>query len=636
MVLAGGLLLVVGLAGPAFGSSAASPSAAAKPTGKVSAWQPAVFTYGSPEDLAGSSDDTVSCAGTTYCAVVGSIPVGIIDWNGWLMDETNGVWRADRQVPGLAALNTGGTAMANAVSCVAPGDCVAGGFYMTKSGSYHPFVVSEKHGVWGKAQTVAGDMGAINELSCTAPGDCLAAGYSDVVQERNGAWSKSQALPGAAKLGWPDIASVSCPSAGNCTAAGVSPDGDGEAGDDGPAFVVSESDYHWTAATKVAGTGLGSANLTSVSCWSVGNCVAVGSYTPVRHGAMVGMRVTETDGHWGRAQPLGVGADVAESVSCVAGGSCVVATDSHLVTDAGGTWRKPAAVPAGYSPYAVSCPAPGDCSVAANYTDGDEDGGAVIDEVAGKWQQWNLVPGALNFFPDNGSFVNSFACGAPGNCAANGSWLGSGGPGDGWTAIEASVPVTATTVTLSAARLVYGREQAGRVSVTVLASSGTPPGSVTVTAEGTIVCWAALKAGHGSCALPATGLAAGTYEVTGYYGIHQGFAYSHSARYRLVVSKASTVTRLALSRGSVSYGHAGTERLSVSVAPRYGGSPAGSVIVKAGKTTLCFIKLRDRKGSCVLGAGRLKPGRYRLTAEYTGTASFSPSTSVVATLTVTG
>ncbi len=62
--------------------------------------------------------------------------------------------------------------------------------------------------------------------------------------------------------------------------------------------------------------------------------------------------------------------------------------------------------------------------------------------------------------------------------------------------------------------------------------------------------------------------------------------------------------------------------------------PSGVVLVRTGKTTLCTIRLTARKGSCVLGAKRLRAGKYKLSGTYAGTASFSPSTSVVAPLTV--
>ena len=152
-----------------------------------------------------------------------------------------------------------------------------------------------------------------------------------------------------------------------------------------------------------------------------------------------------------------------------------------------------------------------------------------------------MLPGTTVSDPDAfGSSLDALSCGAPDNCAIYGEIDGPDAASAIWVAVKRPVPATATAVTLSAARLVYGREQAGRVSVSVAAASGTPSGTVTVTAGGTAVCVVTLTAGRGSCALPATGLAAGTYQVTGNYGINAGFAYSRSGPVQLVVSGQGT------------------------------------------------------------------------------------------------
>jgi hypothetical protein len=46
-------------------------------------------------------------------------------------------------VPGTAALNKGGYAQVNSVSCGAAGNCSAGGVYTDNSEHYQAFVVSE-------------------------------------------------------------------------------------------------------------------------------------------------------------------------------------------------------------------------------------------------------------------------------------------------------------------------------------------------------------------------------------------------------------------------------------------------------------------------------------------------------------
>jgi hypothetical protein len=47
------------------------------------------------------------------------------------------------EVPGLGALNAGGDAIVNSVSCAAAGNCAAGGSYKDGSGHIQAFVVSQ-------------------------------------------------------------------------------------------------------------------------------------------------------------------------------------------------------------------------------------------------------------------------------------------------------------------------------------------------------------------------------------------------------------------------------------------------------------------------------------------------------------
>jgi hypothetical protein len=149
-----------------------------------------------------------------------------------------------------------------------------------------------------------------------------------------------------------------------------------------------------------------------------------------------------------------------------------------------------------------------------------------------------------------------------------------------------------------------------------------------------MLCSVQLTAGRGGCTLSATQLPGGTYHVAALYEISAGFASSYSGQAALVIAKAATVTRLALTHPSVGYGNERSELMKVSVAPAYAGVPAGSVTVMTGKTPLCTIRLSGRKGSCPLGARALKPGRYRLTARYAGSGDFSPSRSAPSWLVV--
>ncbi len=88
------------------------------------------------------------------------------------------------------------------------------------------------------------------------------------------------------------------------------------------------------------------------------------------------------------------------------------------------------------------------------------------------------------------------------------------------------------------------------------------------------------------------------------------------------------------STAKVTDGHEKDERLSVVIAAQYQGTPAGTVKIRTGTTTLCTITLASGKGSCRLSDKKLRAGTYHLVAAYGGNADFARSTSTARTLTV--
>jgi hypothetical protein len=76
------------------------------------------------------------------------------------------------------------------VSCSAPGNCGAGGFYLDHGFGAHGIVVSEKNGRWGRAIAVPGlaalagkqNSAQVFSVSCAAPGSCTAAGGDSAQQ----------------------------------------------------------------------------------------------------------------------------------------------------------------------------------------------------------------------------------------------------------------------------------------------------------------------------------------------------------------------------------------------------------------------------------------------------------------------
>lgn len=156
---------------------------------------------------------------------------------------SGGTWGKAEEVPGTAALNKGTQthdAQLQSLSCASAGNCSAAGSYQNDTGQ-HVFVVSETNGSWGKAREAPGTSAlgdSIGSLSCGSAGNCSAVGPGFVIDQVNGTWQKAEAIPGLAALnqgGDTKSDSVSCASAGRCSAGGYYDDASGQ-----QAFVVNE------------------------------------------------------------------------------------------------------------------------------------------------------------------------------------------------------------------------------------------------------------------------------------------------------------------------------------------------------------------------------------------------------------
>jgi hypothetical protein len=223
---------------------------------------------------------SVSCAAAGSCAGVGDFTDRSGHWQGFAADERNGRWGNAQLIRGIGSVYS--------VSCATAGNCSAAGGVS---------VVSEQHGHWGKAIEIPGlaalDTGgkaSVSTVSCGSAGNCAAGGtYRDrrhrghafVVSEQNGRWGNAIQVPDLWKLNLggqvAGIGPVSCGSAGNCAAGGTYTDGSGHE----QGFVAVEQDNRWGNATPVPGlTALntGFASVSAVSCVPAGSCAASGFY----------------------------------------------------------------------------------------------------------------------------------------------------------------------------------------------------------------------------------------------------------------------------------------------------------------------------------------------------------------------
>jgi hypothetical protein len=462
-------------AAPATAVATAATVAGAHGSALGGAWGTALEVPGIAALNQGGDAQTVSvsCVSAGNCGVGGYYVDSSGNYQAFVVNQTHGTWGTAEEVPGTASLNQGGDAGVGQVSCASAGNCSAGGHYVDSSGSYQAFVVSETHGAWGTAEEVPGTAAlnqggsaGVHSVSCASAGNCSAGGYytdssgglqAFVVSETGGTWRKAEEVPGTSTLnqsGDATLASVSCVSVGNCSAGGYYTDSSGN----GQVFVVNETGGSWGTAEEVPGTaghdqgGFLDAQVESVSCASAGNCSAVGTYAGNGTGDAMAFVVNETHGTWGTAEEVPGTAALAQdglaqgfSVSCRAPGDCSAGGSyadgsghgqAFVVSETGGTWRKAEEVPGTAAlnqdglaaTDSVSCASAGNCSAAGSYKDGSGKFQAfVVSETDGTWRSAQVVPGTAALNRGGDAVVNSVSCASPCDCTAGGYYTDGSG-----------------------------------------------------------------------------------------------------------------------------------------------------------------------------------------------------------------
>ncbi|HEV2376661.1 MAG TPA: hypothetical protein VGS19_31370 [Streptosporangiaceae bacterium] len=366
---------------------------------------------------------SVSCASARNCTAGGFYAVASVGGDllqAFVASEVNGIWHSAIEVPGTGALNADGLAKVTSVSCASPGNCTAVGTYLDNSVHLQVFGVSETAGSWHHAVELPG-IGVLNSggfagpatVSCAGPGNCSAGGsYKDgsgsrqafVAGEVDGTWGRAAEVPGSAAAnagGQAAITTVSCPSAGNCSAGGYYSD----RFINNQALVASEVHRTWRTASALpfpAGIGLVYSLISSLSCASPGNCSAGGLYG-------------DTSGN----------------------------EHAFVASEVGGTWQAAVEVPgtAGLNAggdaqvNSVSCAPAGNCSAGGFYSDSSGHKQAfVASEVGGTWQAAVEVPGTAGLNAGGDAQVNSVSCAPAGNCSAGGLYSDMSGHGQGFIA----------------------------------------------------------------------------------------------------------------------------------------------------------------------------------------------------------
>ena len=444
-------------------SSGAAEAAAVAVGGSAGSWGQAIEVPGlAALNTGGLAEVTsVSCGSAGNCAAAGNYYAGDVEL-GFVTVERNGVWGSAIEVPGLATLNKGAQAPILSLSCATAGSCAAGGFFNDVGGGQQGFVVTERNGVWGKAIEVPGlaalnkhGTAEVNSVSCSSAGNCAAGGkyrsgnfhlQGFVVTERNGVWGKAIEVPGLAALhkrgGDATVFSVSCASAGNCSAGGSYHLSHHHQG-----FVVTERNGVWGKAIAVPGLAAlnagGQATVKEVSCAAAGNCAASGNYLNRGGQAFV---VVERNGNWDKAIEIPGLAAISkteaevDSVSCGAAGSCAAGGNYvdlrdhyhlYVAVERHGRWGQAIEIPGlralstgGFGfVSSVSCASAGNCVVGGGYSSSSGEQGFLAVEKNGRWGKAIEVPGLAALNTGGNANVSSVSCPPAGTCSAGGSYV---------------------------------------------------------------------------------------------------------------------------------------------------------------------------------------------------------------------
>ncbi len=241
---------------------------------------------------AGSSQSmplgAVACAAAGACVATGSYTDQNQFSQAALATLAGGTWSASvAPLPGSSLGNSG----LDAIACPAIGYCVAtGGYNVADSGQGQGLIETLAHGTWTPS-VVPLPAGASNQdvllpaVTCPAPGTCVAAGAYDwnltgtgiqplIETLSNGVWTASAApLPSGAS-GFAYLGGVACPTAGACVATGTyNSTPQGTIGATMP-WTVTLSKGVWTPHVALPMSG-GPGGLGGVACPSLTSCAAV-------------------------------------------------------------------------------------------------------------------------------------------------------------------------------------------------------------------------------------------------------------------------------------------------------------------------------------------------------------------------
>jgi hypothetical protein len=194
-----------------------------------------------------------------------------------------------------------------------------------------------------------------------------------------------------------------------------------------------------------------------------------------------------------------------------------------------------------------------------------------------------------------------------------------------------TVSQAATATVLSSSNLAPSYGQAIALTATVAPASTDSPAGTVRFYQGSTLLGAVALSGQGTATLNLSTLVFGTDTVTAVYSGSTDFAGSTSSGLAITVAKATTATVVTSSTATPGYGNSFT--LTATVAPATTDSPAGTVSFYQG-TTLLGTSAANPGGVATLSVRLTTLGANAITASYSGSLDFGPSTSSPLSITV--
>ena len=521
-----------------------------------STWDGSIELPGSGGD---AQIDAEACPAFARC-VAGGYIAGTGDDREPFIDDQSGTWPTAAPVPGN--LNKGSFGEVTSVSCTSLGTCAASGFYTDAKGGRQAFVVSQANGNWGPMKQIAGSLNKgenaqVNHVSCAVAANvsivtCAAVGFyttsagaeqAFTATQANGKWGPAVVVPGSVALnkgGFADLTTVSCPTAGNCSAGGsYSP-----TSTTSQPLVVTEKNGTWGTAIELPGSATLNTGkdmtVTDLSCAAPGKCSATGDFRTGNHSEGVWV-ASQKGGTWGQAATVpglsalatGGQAEV-NGLSCSASGTCGLVGDYTTMNGS----QQPFVVSGWVDAPTATTMALSAASVVYGHEQDERVSVSVVDVLG------TVPTGTVTI-----KAGNTVACTAPlksgkGSCTVPAAKFGPGtlhlaafyGGGISFQTSQSFTQTltvkkatTRTAVGLNKPSVTFGKEQAERVFVAVAPQfGGTPTGTATIKAGTRTVCAITLKAGKGSCLLTAKEFNPGTYQLTASYPGKGGFTGSAS------------------------------------------------------------------------------------------------------------